>query len=126
LVDTINDEMYFDPFVYALYFLDQRHQVGFRYHQSGSPFEYDLVRLIYTKKREFDVWQQLAARDDGTNGHGGPLRRMTAAERWRLPWLAANEAENDIAGRGGQAWLPPVRCRGPDPGSGTARACRHD
>jgi hypothetical protein len=23
----------------------------------GSPFEYDLVRLIYTKKREFDVWQ---------------------------------------------------------------------
>jgi hypothetical protein len=57
LVDTINDEIYFDPFVYALYFLDQRHQVGFRYHQSGSPLEYDLVRLIYTKKREFDVWQ---------------------------------------------------------------------
>jgi phospholipid-binding lipoprotein MlaA len=57
LVDTINDEIYFDPLVYVLYFLDQRHQVGFRYHQSGSPFEYDLVRLIYTKKREFDVWQ---------------------------------------------------------------------
>ncbi len=39
----------------ALYFVDQRHQVGFRYYQSGSPFEYDLVRFLYTKKRELDV-----------------------------------------------------------------------
>jgi phospholipid-binding lipoprotein MlaA len=29
--------------------VDKRHQVGFRYFETGSPFEYDLVRLIYLK-----------------------------------------------------------------------------
>jgi phospholipid-binding lipoprotein MlaA len=35
--------------------VDKRHQVGFRYFETGSPFEYDLVRLIYLKKRELDI-----------------------------------------------------------------------
>lgn len=34
---------------------DTRHQVSFRYYETGSPFEYDLVRLLYTKKRELDI-----------------------------------------------------------------------
>jgi phospholipid-binding lipoprotein MlaA len=25
--------------------------IPFRYYQTGSPFEYDLIRLLYTKKR---------------------------------------------------------------------------
>ena len=35
--------------------LDKRHRISFRYHQTGSPFEYDLLRMLYTIKREFDV-----------------------------------------------------------------------
>jgi len=35
--------------------VDTRHQFNFRYYQTGSPFEYDLVRLLYTKKRELDI-----------------------------------------------------------------------
>ncbi|WP_421900884.1 MlaA family lipoprotein [Maridesulfovibrio sp.] len=35
--------------------LDLRANVPFRYYQTGSPFEYDLVRFLYTKKRELDM-----------------------------------------------------------------------
>jgi phospholipid-binding lipoprotein MlaA len=35
--------------------LDKRHRIPFRYHQTGSPFEYDLLRMLYNIKREFDV-----------------------------------------------------------------------
>ncbi|RPI35943.1 MAG: hypothetical protein EHM54_06945, partial [Nitrospiraceae bacterium] len=37
--------------------VDTRHKIPFRYYQTGSPFEYDLVRLLYTKKREMDIEQ---------------------------------------------------------------------
>ncbi len=35
--------------------IDGRHNVDFRYHQSGSPFEYDLIRMLYLEKRKMDV-----------------------------------------------------------------------
>jgi len=35
--------------------IDRRHRIPFRYHQTGSPFEYDLLRMLYNIKREFDV-----------------------------------------------------------------------
>jgi phospholipid-binding lipoprotein MlaA len=35
--------------------VDTRHQLNFRYYQSGSPFEYDLVRFLYTKYRELEI-----------------------------------------------------------------------
>lgn len=35
--------------------VDKRYQESFRYYESGSPFEYELVRYLYTKKRELDV-----------------------------------------------------------------------
>ena len=35
--------------------IDTRRQVAFRYYQTGSPFEYELVRLLYTEKRGLDV-----------------------------------------------------------------------
>ena len=35
--------------------VDTRHQVNFRYYQTGSPFEYDLVRFLYTMNRELEI-----------------------------------------------------------------------
>jgi phospholipid-binding lipoprotein MlaA len=35
--------------------VDTRHQIGFRYYESGSPFEYDLVRLVYAEKRKLEI-----------------------------------------------------------------------
>jgi phospholipid-binding lipoprotein MlaA len=55
VVQDVNDSVYFNPAVYTLYFIDARRRVGFRYYRSGSPFEYDLIRFLYTKKRELDI-----------------------------------------------------------------------
>lgn len=35
--------------------VDTRANVAFRYQDTGSPFEYDYVRLLYTRKRELDI-----------------------------------------------------------------------
>ncbi|WP_320170760.1 VacJ family lipoprotein [Maridesulfovibrio sp.] len=35
--------------------LNLRANVPFRYYQTGSPFEYDLIRFLYTTKRELDL-----------------------------------------------------------------------
>ncbi|MBG0790644.1 MAG: VacJ family lipoprotein [Desulfovibrionaceae bacterium] len=35
--------------------LDMRANTAFFYHSTGSPFEYEMVRFIYTKKRELDI-----------------------------------------------------------------------
>ncbi|MGB5304607.1 MAG: VacJ family lipoprotein [Gammaproteobacteria bacterium] len=40
---------------YGLNAIDRRHKIGFRYYDTGSPFEYELVRMLYTKKRELDI-----------------------------------------------------------------------
>jgi phospholipid-binding lipoprotein MlaA len=40
---------------YGLQGIDTRHRTAFRYFETGSPFEYDLVRLIYTEKRKLDI-----------------------------------------------------------------------
>jgi phospholipid-binding lipoprotein MlaA len=40
---------------YGLEVIDTRHRTAFRYFETGSPFEYDLVRLIYTEKRKLDI-----------------------------------------------------------------------
>jgi len=40
---------------YGLRPLDVRSQVAFRYYGTGSPFEYDLVRFLYTEKRKLDI-----------------------------------------------------------------------
>ncbi len=45
------------PVITGLRAIDKRSQINFRYWESGSPFEYDLVRLLYTKKREIDIAQ---------------------------------------------------------------------
>lgn len=43
------------PEIMALRAIDQRSQIGLRYYQTGSPFEYDLVRLLYTRKRRLEI-----------------------------------------------------------------------
>ena len=35
--------------------LDTRAQVAFRYYETGSPFEYEWVKLLYTTKRKIDI-----------------------------------------------------------------------
>ena len=44
-----------NPYILALKIIDGRHKVPFRYYESGSPFEYDKVRLLYTTKRRLDI-----------------------------------------------------------------------
>ena len=39
----------------ALETIDARHEVPFRYYQSGSPFEYDMVRMLYLEKRKLEI-----------------------------------------------------------------------
>jgi phospholipid-binding lipoprotein MlaA len=39
----------------ALNAVNTRHRTEFRYFGTGSPFEYDLVRLLYSSKRELDI-----------------------------------------------------------------------
>jgi phospholipid-binding lipoprotein MlaA len=35
--------------------IDTRHNVDFRYYQSGLPFKYYLLRMLYLEKRKMDV-----------------------------------------------------------------------
>ena len=35
--------------------LDVRKNTAFRYYQTGSPFEYEQIRLLYTQKRALDI-----------------------------------------------------------------------
>lgn len=39
----------------TLYAVDTRARLAFRYYQTGSPFEYELVRFFYTRKRAIEV-----------------------------------------------------------------------
>ena len=40
---------------YPLLVIDTRATTAFEYFSTGSPFEYELVRTLYTKKRELDI-----------------------------------------------------------------------
>jgi len=31
------------------------HRESFRYYRSGSPFEYDMIRMLYKSKREIEI-----------------------------------------------------------------------
>ena len=35
--------------------IDTRHRLDFRYYQTGSPFEYELVRFLYLKHRQLEI-----------------------------------------------------------------------
>ncbi len=35
--------------------IDKRKRESFRYYQTGSPFEYEMIRMLYTAKREIEI-----------------------------------------------------------------------
>ncbi len=35
--------------------IDRRHLTPFRYYRSGSPFEYEMVRMLYNKKQQIEI-----------------------------------------------------------------------
>jgi phospholipid-binding lipoprotein MlaA len=35
--------------------VDKRHRQSFRYYQNGTPFEYDMIRMLYTAKRDIEI-----------------------------------------------------------------------
>jgi phospholipid-binding lipoprotein MlaA len=39
----------------TLYAVDTRAHVPFRYYETGSPFEYEFVRMLYTTKRQLEI-----------------------------------------------------------------------
>ena len=45
----------------TLYAIDARHQLSFRYYESGYPFEYYMVRFFYHEKREIESRKPLPA-----------------------------------------------------------------
>ena len=53
----VTDWVYFNPAIYLLYAVDERANIEFRYYGSGSPFEYDILRYLYSRKRDFDIRQ---------------------------------------------------------------------
>lgn len=64
-VDNIGFSLLFPPSIrssppylataYGLRPIDLRNGIAFRYYRTGSPFEYDLIRLLYTRTREFEI-----------------------------------------------------------------------
>jgi phospholipid-binding lipoprotein MlaA len=51
----ITDHLAYNSLRFGLQNIDLRHRTAFRYFETGSPFEYDLVRLIYTEKRKVQI-----------------------------------------------------------------------
>jgi phospholipid-binding lipoprotein MlaA len=38
-----------------LWAIDTRAHIGFRYYETGSPFEYEMIRMLYTTMRQLDI-----------------------------------------------------------------------
>ncbi len=52
---NVNDHVERYAPYYSLLVIDTRRKVQFRYFETGSPFEYELVRFLYTTKRTLDI-----------------------------------------------------------------------
>ncbi|MGI9492020.1 MAG: MlaA family lipoprotein [Geminicoccaceae bacterium] len=55
LPSDVTDDTAYRVAWYGIRPLDVRKNIAFRYYQTGSPFEYELVRLLYTQKRALDI-----------------------------------------------------------------------
>jgi len=58
LVSTVNDEILSKPLRATAFLfdaIDTRSNLSFRYHETGSAFEYDTVRWLISTKRDLDV-----------------------------------------------------------------------
>jgi phospholipid-binding lipoprotein MlaA len=49
--------------------VDQRHRVRFQYRDTGSPFEYELLRMIYTMQRELQIRTEPSADSEPGGRH---------------------------------------------------------
>lgn len=52
---AVADSIVYNVADYGLRPIDTRSRIAFRYYGTGSPFEYDLVRFVYTEKRKLDI-----------------------------------------------------------------------
>lgn len=52
---TTNIETYQEWIRDILWGIDRRAHIDFRYYETGSPFEYEMVRMLYTTKRKLDI-----------------------------------------------------------------------
>jgi len=64
------------PPITAVDAVNSRYEQSFRYYQSGSPFEYDLVRFLYIKTRQVQIGEigPSAAPDQPAGVLGGAVR----------------------------------------------------
>jgi len=53
--EAVSNSLAYNFTRFGLQSIDTRHRTAFRYFQTGSAFEYDLVRMIYTEKRNLDI-----------------------------------------------------------------------
>lgn len=51
----VTDTIAYKVVAYGLLPIDARSRIAFRYYGTGTPFEYDLVRFLYTEKRKLDI-----------------------------------------------------------------------
>ena len=51
------NELAIQASLFALEAIDKRHRESFRYYQTGSPFEYTLVRFLYDEMRKIQIAQ---------------------------------------------------------------------
>ena len=51
----VTDATAYGVAMYGIRPIDARKNIAFRYYQTGSPFEYEQVRLLYTQKRLLDI-----------------------------------------------------------------------
>lgn len=56
----------------TVYAIDFRSRLSFRYHQSGSPFEYELIRFLYTHKRAIEASGRRFGRGEAERAAGEP------------------------------------------------------
>ena len=54
-LDDVNNKSKVQAGISFLMSIDARHRTAFRYYQSGSPFEYDFVRMLYLEKRKIEI-----------------------------------------------------------------------
>lgn len=54
-LDDVDEKSSILAGVNGLNAIDTRHRIGFRYYQSGSPFEYELVRRLYLDLRDIEI-----------------------------------------------------------------------
>jgi phospholipid-binding lipoprotein MlaA len=53
--EAVADTLAYRAVRFGLQPIDTRSRTAFRYYETGSPFEYDLVRLLYTETRELQI-----------------------------------------------------------------------